>query len=371
MLDDPQYQPEAQFNGAVDEAESRPDRWQIVLLAVVFGVAGLVWCAVLPDGHYPRVLGVLGALWFGCWLALSLCRRQDWHVRGYGLALGIGLSTAAWWFMPTTSGQSLWTAQEECKRRIADLEAAPAGNIAAFRQGELDRKDLVVQFPELYEQVEQAEREWVKRSEPIWIEDLTRVPVGDLTAFVELRRSYEPFLSDPLRRAEESWFERSFEDILPGEYAAARKVRDVAQTCQDWSATTAGAEERWVNRTIAAALKANVQSLRDDPEAASRDLQQSARTLVDYGAFAAAQERLLVARRQALLGRLELARRQGRTLLIDDHYQAALSAAVQFEKDCSAEAQAVGVNDELIKFRAANAFLVELAQRANKVDSKR
>src|SRR5207302_645133 len=129
------------------------------------------------------------------------------------------------------------------------------------------------------------------------------------------------------------------------------------------------AEGRWVARTLDADLAGAGKRIREDPAAASAHLRQLAGEIRQLGDFPDAQRRLLDARRQALLGRLDLARQQGRVLVAGDRFQAAAAAAQQLEKEVSEKAREVGTVPEVTQFRAGYDFLAELARQAGKADS--
>src|SRR5262245_60577337 len=126
MSDEPTAYPFGRFSDEVPpdgSGERRSDRWVFVLGAVVLAVAGLTWMSQVPDIHWPRVFGVLMALGLGLWVGICLARRQEWHVRAYCLAAGVGGACLAWWFVPTSAGLSLYAAKQEYERQAAELES--------------------------------------------------------------------------------------------------------------------------------------------------------------------------------------------------------------------------------------------------------
>ena len=223
----------------------------------------------------------------------------------------------------------------------------------------------------LHEFAEKAERGWCERSAPKWLDAVEQLPAGDVAAFEATRATYQEFLSDRLRSAEAAWFQKTYENLPPGDFAAAWRVRELAKATEHWAEPARDEEVRWVQRVLDAELAAAEPQVAAAPRDASARLRQLAIALSQFGTLADVEQRLSEARRRAVHAWLDSARRQGRTLIAADRFQAAADAARQFDVEAGAEAEAVGAAAELAHVRQSYTFLAELARQARKSDPQR
>jgi hypothetical protein len=338
-------------------------------LLVVLGI-GLVLLAViafaqLPSSHAPRILIALLFIGLGAGAAISTARPWGWRVRLSCLGTGVGLAAVAWWFVPTTEGLSLWSAQREADRLVAELEALPACDTAAYLKGAAEREQLIAQFSGYRQLLRQAADAWIERSVRKWKDDLGNVPEQDFASLETLRASYQPVLNEALEEAERDWFERTYLHLKPGDFAAAGRARASARAKATWTEPVRSWEEGWAGRTADAAIAEAEPLMKNDPARASAQLQATARALTSLGNYSTAQRKLRQVRQRAVQLRLEAARREAQKLLATDNYQAAADLARRLEEDCGQEAQAVKLGADLKRFQESCAFLAELASRAN------
>src|SRR5262245_4680190 len=104
----------------------------LVVLGIGLVLLGVIAFAQLPFSHAPRILSALLLVGLGTGAATSAARPWGWRVRLSCLGAGAGLATLAWWFVPTTEGLNLWSAQRGVDRLVAELEAMPACDTAAY-----------------------------------------------------------------------------------------------------------------------------------------------------------------------------------------------------------------------------------------------
>jgi len=137
----------------------------LAIAGMCVAVASLGW---LQETHLTR-LAASG----GCAIALvgfALSGRYSWHTRLTGMVIALALAGFALWFVPTGHGVSLWSAY----RRIEELRALPAGDVAGYQHGAVARRRLVREFPSLAPDVSEAEQAWLRRTVAAAIEDSDR-----------------------------------------------------------------------------------------------------------------------------------------------------------------------------------------------------
>jgi hypothetical protein len=339
-------------------------------LGVGLAILACIAFTQLPFSHTPRILAALLLLGAGIGTAITAMHAGGWRVRLACLGAGASLAVLAWWFVPTTGGLSLWSAQREADRCAAELEKLPAGDTASYQKRRAEQEPLIADFPEFQQRLQQAADAWVERSNKKWTSDLRGLSEQDYAGLETLRESYRPFLNETLEAAERDWLERTYLQLKPGDYAAARGARACARSNYLWTNRVRSWEEGWAGRTVDAVVAEVEPLLKNDPARASNQLQMAARDLAAFGEYPAAQNKLLVARRQAFRARLDAARREVRALLAKDQYQAAADLAKQLGEDASREAQLVDQAADLKDFLDTCAFLAELAARAKQAPPK-
>jgi hypothetical protein len=348
--------------------KSRPP--VLLILGVGLAVLALIAFTQLPVSHGPRILAALLLLGIGTGVAITAVHKGGWRVRLSCLGAGVGLAVLAWWFVPTTGGLSLWSARRGADRLVTELEQLPAGDAAGCLKWRPEQEQLVTQFPEFRERLQQAADAWTARSVKKWQGDLGNLPAQDYAGLETLRASYRPFRNEALEAAEREWLERTFLHLGPGDYAAAAGARGCARPNEPWTTSVRTWEERWAGRTVDAAVADVEPLLKNDPARASNQLQAAARDLAAFGKYPAAQNKLLLARRQAFRSRLEAARREVLTLLSKDQYEAAADLAKRLGEDAGPEAQFVGQGADLKDFQDSCAFWAELSARAKQPSPK-
>jgi hypothetical protein len=295
--------------------------------------------------------------------AVPARRRWRWYVLLALILLGVGAAAI-----------TVWSAEQQAAAAVAEVQALPAGDAAGYLKGHPARANLMKRFPFVREQVQAAEGAWLERSTAHWEGELARLPAGDFSGMEQLRTSSTSVVSASqearLEAAETAWFERTYHAMSPGDWAAAGRARASARKTGPWKADVRAWEAEWAGRTVDAVLAEVRPLLGDDPARASARLQQAARDLAPFGQYRVAQEKLTRARRQALRGCLDAAVRRARALLAQDRFREAADVAARLEMDHSAEAKAVGAEDELNRFRDTTGFLADLARRAAGPETK-
>jgi hypothetical protein len=355
--DQPKREP--QLSEKANEPRSLP-----VVLGIGLVVMGVIAFAQLPSSHAPRILSALLLFGLGAGAAISATRSWGWHVRLCCLGAGVGLAALAWWFVPTTEGMSLWSAQRGADRLVEELEALPACETAAYLKASAEREQLIAQFPGYRQVLQQPADAWIERSVRKWKDDLSNVPEQDFDALETLRESYQPVLTEALEAAERDWFERTYLHLKPGDFAAAGRVRASTRAKATWTEPVRSCGEGWAGRTADAAIAEAEPLMKNDPARASAQLQATARGMASLGDYSTAQRKLWQVRQRAVQWRLEAARREVQKLLSTDDYQAAADLAVRLKEEWGREAQAVELAADLKRFHESCAFLAELSSRA-------
>jgi hypothetical protein len=290
----------------------------------------------LPAGHEPRIVGVLAPTGLGLALGIWLAFKRRWGACLASVVGGLTLAALAWWFMPTIEGLSLWEANQQAGRLAAELDQTPAGDLPGYTSAEPDRERLARLFPAYEQVIHGAEARWGQRTAAALREDLEKLPPGDVAGYQKGTEA----------RAE---LGRMFKDLKPQLEAA---------------------ELAWGERTATAAVSRAEPLFQTDPTRAVAQLRQAARDLAAARPNPWAEERLLAARKRAVLACLEDARRRSRELIKADRFQAAAEVAKRLTDTVGVEADTVGVSSELVRFQESQQFLAELARSAGKADPK-
>jgi hypothetical protein len=342
----------------------------LVVLGISLVLLGAIAFAQLSFSHAPRILSALLLVGLGAGAAISAARPWGWCERLGCLSAGVGLAALAWWFVPTTEGLSLWSAQRGADRLVAELEAMPACDTTGYLKGSAEREQLIAQFPEYRQLLQRPADAWIEWSVRKWKDDLGNVPEQDFAALETLRASYQPVLNAALEAAEWDWFERTYLHLKPGDFAAAGHARASTRPKESWTERVRSWEEGWAGRTVDAAIAEAEPFMKSDPARASAQLRLTAGKLTSLGDYSAPQRKLWQVRQRAVQWRLEAARRAVQKLVAADDYQAAADLAKRLEEECGQEAQAVELAADLKRFQESCAFLTELASRAKQPASK-
>jgi hypothetical protein len=342
----------------------------LFFLGVCVVVAAVVAFTQLPAAQAPRILTALLLLAIGTGAAVTTFHKRGWRVRLACLGVGVVSAVLAWWFVPTTGGLNLWSAGRDADRLATELDQLPAGDGTGFLKRRAEQEPLVAQFPEFRQRLQQASDAWIERSMTKWQGELGDLTDQDYAGLETRRESYRPFLNETLEAAEREWLKRTFLHLRPGDYAAAARARGCARPNGRWADPVRTWEEGWAGRTVDAVAAEVEPLLKNDPARASTQLQAAARDLAAFGKYPAAQDKLLLARRQAFRSRLNAAWRELQTLLMKDQCEAAADLAKQFGEDAGREAQFVGQADDLKRFQDSCAFLAELSVLAKQPPPK-
>jgi hypothetical protein len=346
-----------------------PSNWLTLFVLVCLGAFGAYLLFALPGHHLPRIAFTLLALALGFGVALSLPNWRRWRTRLACLGAGLGAAALAWWFVPTTNGRNLWTAQAEASECVADLDELAAGDGLGYEAKQKARQALCLDFPEFRPRIEEAERSWLDRSIPYWASALANLAPGDYTGIQNLRPNYQHFPKDPVPAAETAWLERTYRHLAPGDDVGVRRARAEAQSMSAKKEQIGEWERAWAERTITAVVKEVDPALKQKPDQASTRLRQVAHDLAAVGDYPSAQSQLLAARRRAAQARLELARQELRALIAADRFAEAASTAAKLTTDWDAEARALDLANDFTRLRDSYAFLADLARQA-KPDAK-
>jgi hypothetical protein len=314
----------------------RTDLKVVLGMAPLLGILGLVGLGWFGGTHLPRVAIALLAVAAGLTLGISVARRRSWYVRLGWIAGGLAFAGLAGWFVPTAGGVSLWSAYQH----VDELNALPAGDVAAFIRGAPDRKEVVAEFPSFAEDIAAAEQAWVRRSVDAAIEDADRqIDIDPAQALARLHQ-----LNAELSRTEHY-------ALVRGDLEAARRR----------------------------ALQASLKAAREEVEGLMEKKQFD--DVARRGAFWADQldaeaealgekndlpDHLLPKRRQAVEARLESARQKFRELLVKDDHKGIAALGGKLARELGDEAKAVGMADDLNDFCTGCAAIGDLARQAAK-----
>jgi len=350
----------------------RGDQLLVGILFLNLIALGAVAFKLLPRNHVPQIISVVVLLGLGLALGISAARNRSGLFRVVLVLAGLGAAAAAWWFVPTTGGLSLFAAQREAERVTAELESLPAGDSARFLELEEASQQLVEQFPEYKDPLEKLSNQWRERSEAKWEDDLNQLGPEDFSRLADLRQDYRMFYGSRLDDAEIIWFDKCFKKLPPGQFRGVVQLRAVARLDENWKKRVQDWETDWADRTVDDVLTRVEPLIARDPREASLRLTKTAEQLRDLDEFQEAQNRLLTARARAFRTALEIARRETFALAAKEQYQAAEAEALRLRSLWGSEAKAVGKEEEsdLARFCDGYAFLAEIAQRAKKKDPK-
>jgi hypothetical protein len=314
----------------------RTDLKVVLGMFPVLGILGLVGLGWFGGTHLPRVAIALMAVAAGLTVGVSLVRRRSWYVRLGWMAGGLALAGLAGWFVPTTTGVSLWSAYGQ----VEELNALPPGDVAGFVRGVPARREVVSEFPTFAEEVAAAEQAWVRRTVDTAIEDADRQIETDPHKALSSLHQLDAQLSrlDPyslVRTDLEAARRRALQGCLK---AAKDEVDGLIEKRQFDDVARRGAF--W-----AGALDADAQALGEKND------------LPDH---------LMPKRRQAVAARLESARQKFRELLLKDDHKAIAALGGKLSRELGEEAQAVGMAGDLNDFCTGCAAIGDLARQAAK-----
>jgi hypothetical protein len=331
---------------------------------------GAIAYKLLPQNQLPQIVSIVVVVGLGLVLGISAARNRSWFLRAALVLAGFGAAVAAWWFVPTTGGLSLYAAERAADYLSAELQALPPGDSARFFELEETRNQLAEEFPEYNPRLEELAEQWRKRSEVKWESDLNRLGRDDFDGLADLRQAYEALFCARLDEAELAWFKKNYQRLAPGDFSGELKLRALARSEEHWKTKIWTWEDEWAERTVDAVRRKTDRLLAGDPFMASRQLKETARHLANLGQHDEAQNRLLSARVRAFRAALESARSEAYGQVIKEQFQAAEFTARALRVRWEDEAKAVGEGDELARFCDGYEFLAEMAQRAKKKDPK-
>jgi hypothetical protein len=156
-------------------------------------------------------------------------------------------------------------------------------------------------------------------------------------------------------------------------YRQGRRLRaEMAEQFPSFKADLERLARDWFQQTADRAVAQANTLLPSDPAAVSAKLQQLDRDLFSLDDqsrphYALVKARLLAARRQAVLARLEAARKQGLALWRQDRYQELVQSAERLAAEMGIEADAVGEKTALVSFYDSSRALGALARAAGKM----
>jgi hypothetical protein len=300
-----------------------------------------------------------------------------------------------------SKASSEWAARSA--RHVADeLAKLPANDLNAFRNGKALRDLLREEFPARAGTVAQAERAWGERSAAGLVANIEAVPAGDCDGLVRFREQVKqltdelPNTQARLLQAEQVWSERTGEHLekrlskLPlDDWAGYERIggehRRVRELLPALAPRLDAAEWAWAERVVDDAVSKSRPLLEKEPLKVSETLRGLAVKFdrsgflalrpdqppqAPDGAPAMTRSKLIKVRLEAARAALTAAQRQARQLIREDRYQAALAVAEQTDEKLGNEARALGLGDELTRFRETCAFVARLAKEAGKEDPK-
>jgi hypothetical protein len=298
---------------------------------------GLAW---LGMNHVPRVFLAALAVGLGSAAGLSLARNRRWAVRLGWFGGGLVVAGLVWLFVPTTGGINLWSAY----RGLDELRALPPREFTRYVDGGAQREELVREFPTFADDVRAAEREWARRSADEAVREAEGLLAGDpdqasaglqqaavLLGWAGHHAVAQTQLQDARRKAVLARLQKA-EAEMEADLARGQPGA-VAATGRRWAAELQGEAEA-------------------------------------CGAWDEVRGRLQDLRRRAVQARLEAARRETAGLLKQDRFQAVAAAGERLWQDMGDEAKAVGMADELQRFRQGCGVFGDLARQAKKPDPK-
>jgi hypothetical protein len=318
----------------------------------------------------PSLAVVAISVVLGLVICIVLAGRRRTLLGLFVLAVGIGLAWPAWWFVPNLDGLSRWSAMQDCARLAHGLEAGAAGDSTAFESGARERNEITAAYPEFKSELDAAEKAWIDRSRAFWETEVDQLPAGETNGFSQLRAQYDAFLDSRLRVAEFAWFERTYQQLAPGDFKSALRIHELKRTGPDWEAKVHPWETSWVDRTLEAMIKEIRPLVESKPATASKGLQQLAGDMTALGDFTEQQRRVLELRRQAAIALLQAVKKESRALIATDRYQAVSERADKLFQEFSREAEAVGLGKDMVNYQESCKFLAKLARQARKPDPK-
>src|SRR5437763_684818 len=122
---------------------------RLLVAAALLGTVAAMFALAIPATHLSRFglagLGLALAAW-------ALVRR-----RGLALCLGLAGAAAAWWFVPSFAGDSLWTANRDAEALAIQARLLRPGDRKGFEAEAVKRQRLMAGFPHLRQRLADAE----------------------------------------------------------------------------------------------------------------------------------------------------------------------------------------------------------------------
>jgi hypothetical protein len=188
------------------------------VFVLLLGALAIVGFSFIGQTHFFRALLTQFALAAGFGMGLSRGSDRPWRVRLGWMAAGLALAGLSAWFVPTVNGVNLWSAY----RQVEELRELPAGEVAQFRRGAVERRLVVEDFPTFASDLKAGELAWMRRTvdEAIESADLQivldpRAAVSDLRKLIDELNGLNHFdavrdeLQSALKKAEQAAAKRT------------------------------------------------------------------------------------------------------------------------------------------------------------------
>jgi hypothetical protein len=286
-----------------------------VWLSIVVAAGGMLALAQLGGGHISRVAATALAAWLGLLVGVSLARRQRWWARLAWVLAGVAGAVAAWLFVPTVGGVSLYQAE----RAIEEARALAPGDVAGYQAQARERALVGHEFSTRKDELVAAERRWVHKTAE-----------AGLRA-VAARRDTEPEVAS-------KELKRLHQDLLrcaPGYVAGGPIPAQILQARRDVLEARVGRGERELEGLLRRGRHEEVaergQRLMEELRGEAREMQLEDRLL----------ERVVRVRRQALAARAEAGVNSLRGLLRKKQYAEVARVGRGLEDDLRAELAAL------------------------------
>jgi hypothetical protein len=362
----------------------------VMTLALLFG--GGSFSVHLGGQHFPRVIATIAVGWLGVVLAVVLTSRSKFVRLGIVLA-GLAGAVGCWLVVPTSGGIN-WI---EANRRLNELRTIPTGEMSRFTVTHTECRELAQEFPEMSQEIHQLEWDWLHRTTAIELNRAEEECKTDPRAATRRLRehlralaetSYYHEFSTALQNGRRAAFdsilateETRFADLVgKGNYAAINKEMEILLPELTAEAQSIDCQDRlqaWFLRVGERVMRGHLDSARRTLERLVERKEYSAVEvegkrlsdhLVQLGTrFDRANEvrqTLDPLRRKALVARLDQAREESRRLLSRDQYEALGELGEKTFRELQAEAQFVGVEKEVTRFRDSCRVLADLARKA-------
>lgn len=142
----------------------------VLAALLVLGSLTTLGSCWLGGSHFFRVVFTLLAVTVSFTFGLAPASPRTWASRLTWMATGLALAGLSAWFVPTLRGVNLWSAY----RQVEELRTLPAGEIAEYQRGAVDRRILIAEFPSFTSDIRAAETAWLRRTVDEVIENAER-----------------------------------------------------------------------------------------------------------------------------------------------------------------------------------------------------